>query len=165
MTAKNAAPTGHFWIKNRKGERFRCDTRFKAAENRSADPGKSVGELFLGWLGYAPLQHPLIRHPLNDLRFWGREFKYDESIACIRKGGIIPRKGKDALNNSNPVASTSTEPEERELLDDEQDEEVGEEVVQDESFDANWSGNLVCVADPFIVAKVRIFPSSGVIFA
>jgi len=43
--------------------------------------------------------------------------------------------------------------EEQELLDHEQDEEVEEEVVLDESFDADWSGNLMCVADPFIVTK------------
>ena len=104
------------------------------------------------------LLHSPIYYPLNDLRFWGQEFKYDESIACIRKGGVIPRKGKSALRAPNPVASTSTQPEERELLEDEQDEEGDEEVVQDELFDADWSRNLMCVADPFVVGKVGVLP-------
>ena len=51
------------------------------------------------------------------------------------------------------------QPEEQRLLDDEQDGEADEEVVPGESFDADWSENFVCVADPFIVAKVRVFPS------
>jgi hypothetical protein len=96
--------------------------------------------------------------PLTDLRFWGWEFKYDESVACIRKGGIIPRKGKSALKNPNPVASASAQPEVHELPDDEQDEDADEEIPE-ESFDADWSGNLMCVADPFIVGKVRVIPS------
>jgi len=88
------------------------------------------------------------------LRFWGREFNYDGSVACVRKGGITLRKGKNALKGPNPVASTSTQPEEQELLDDEWDEEADdEEVVQDESFNADWSRDFVCVADPFIVGK------------
>jgi hypothetical protein len=44
-------------------------------------------------------------------------------------------------------------------LNDEQDEEVDEDVMPDESFDADWSRNIMCVADPFIVAKVRILRS------
>ena len=102
------------------------------------------------------LLHPPIHHPLSDLRFWGREFKYDESVACIRKGGIILRKGKSALKGPNPVASTSTQPEEQELLDDERDEDSDEEVVQDESFNADWSRDLMCVADPFTISRVGV---------
>ena len=108
--------------------------------------------------------HPLIYYPLRDLRFWGREFRYDESVACIRKGGIIPRKSKSVLKDPNPVASTSTQPEEQESADDEQDEEADEEMVSDESFDADWSGNLMCVADPFIVTRVRVFSSLRLCF-
>jgi hypothetical protein len=59
----------------------------------------------------------------------------------------------------DPVASTSAQPEEHELLDGEQDED-GDEAIPDESVDADWSGDLMCVADPFIVGKVRIFTSS-----
>ena len=29
--------------------------------------------------------------------------------------------------------------------------------MRDESFDADWSRDIMCVADPFIVAKVRTF--------
>jgi len=106
-----------------------------------------------------PPLHPPICHPLNDLRFWGREFKYDEHVACVRKGGITLRKGKNALKGTNPVASTSTQPEEQELLDDEWDEDADGEVAQDELFNADWSRDLVCVADPFIVGKVGLLPS------
>lgn len=102
---------------------------------------------------------PLIYYPLSDLRFWGLEFDYTESVACIRKGGIIPRKGKGAPKNPNPVASTSTQPELQELMDDELDEEGDEEVVLEESFDADWSKDLMCVADPFIVMKARVLLS------
>jgi len=101
---------------------------------------------------------PLICCPLSDLRFWGWEFKYGESVACIRRGGIIPRKDRNVPKDPNPVTSTPKQPEEQELLDDEQDEEGGE-VVPDESFDADWSRNLMCVADPFALARVRVFPS------
>lgn len=101
--------------------------------------------------------HPPTRRSLSDLRFWGREFKYDESVACIRRGGIFPRKGKSVLKGPNPVASTSAQPEEQESLDDEWDEEV-DEVAQDESFNADWSRDLMCVADPFVVAKVGVLP-------
>lgn len=104
----------------------------------------------------SPLR-PLIYHPLSDLRFWGREFRYGESVVCVRRGGIIPRKGKNVLEDSNPVASTSTHPEEQESPDDEQDEEADEEIAPDESFNADWSGDLMCVADPFILTKVREF--------
>lgn len=100
-----------------------------------------------------------IPYPLSDLRFWGREFEYDESIACIRRGGIIPRKGKSARKGPNPIASTSTQLEEQQSLDDEQDEEAGEDVAHDESFDADWSRDLMCVADPFVAGKVSVFPS------
>lgn len=72
---------------------------------------------------------------------------------------MIPRKGKSALKNPNPAPSTSTQPEEQELPDDGQDEEADEDIVHDESFDADWSKNLMCVADPFVVAKVIVFPS------
>ena len=72
-------------------------------------------------------------------------------------GGIIPRRDKSARKDPDPVASTSARREEQELLDDEQDEET-EEVLLDGSFDADWSGNFICVADPFIVTKVRVFP-------
>jgi len=111
-----------------------------------------------------PLLRPPICHPLNDLRFWGREFKYDEHVACVRKGGITLRKGKNAPKGTNPVASTSMQLEEEELLDDEWDEEADEDVVQDElaqseSFNADWSRDFVCVADPFIVGKVGLLPS------
>lgn len=99
--------------------------------------------------------HVLLSHALSDLRFWGREFEYDKSAACVRKGGIVPRTGGGALKGQNLVASTSTQPEEQEPPDDEQDGEADEEVVQDESFDVDWSRNLMCVTDPFIVAKVR----------
>ena len=51
-STKSVSPTDHFWIKNRKGERFLCDTRFKEVENWSVDTGKSTGELFFEWLGY-----------------------------------------------------------------------------------------------------------------
>ena len=54
VPTKSAAPTDIFWIKSRKGERFRCDTRFKVVENWSVDPGKPTGELFFEWLRYAP---------------------------------------------------------------------------------------------------------------
>ena len=76
-------------------------------------------------------------------------------MACVRRGGIVPRKGKNALQKPNPVASTSKQSEEQGSPDDEQDEEGDEEVMRDESFDADWSRNIMCVADPFIVAKVR----------
>ena len=110
-------------------------------------------------------QNPFTCCQLSDLRFWGREFNYDESIACIRRGGIILRKGKSAPRDPNPIASTSKQPEEQELLDDDQDEEVDEEVVPDESFDADWSGDIMCVADPFIVSKARkSLPFTAVIF-
>jgi len=77
---------------------------------------------------------------------------------CIRKGGIIPRVGKSAPKGKDPVASTSTQPKEQEQPDDEQDEEADGEVVSDESFDPDWSGDLMCVADPFVVTKVRASP-------
>lgn len=79
---------------------------------------------------------------------------------CIRRGGVVPRKGNNARKSQHPVASTSKQVEEQEILDDEQDEEADEEVVPDESFDADWSRNFVCVADPFIVTKVRSHPPS-----
>jgi hypothetical protein len=63
-------------------------------------------------------------------------------------------QGQECTEGPNPVASTSTQPEEQELLDDEQDEEADGEVP-DESFDADWSEHLMCVADPFVVTKVR----------
>jgi len=66
--------------------------------------------------------------------------------------------GKSAPKGKNPVASTSTQPKEQESPDDEQDEEADGEVVPDESFDADWSGDLMCVADPFVVTKVRASP-------
>lgn len=78
----------------------------------------------------------------------------------MRMGGIVPRKGKSARKNQHPVASTSKQVEEQEFLDNEQDEEPNGEVVLDESFDADWSRNLMCVADPFIVTKVRSYASS-----
>jgi hypothetical protein len=104
-----------------------------------------------------PITFSLIHRPLSDLRFWGWEFEYDGSVACVRRGGVFPRKGKNALKDPNPVASTSVQPEEYELLDDEQDED-GDEAMPDETFDADWSRDFMCVADPFIVGKVRIFP-------
>ena len=79
----------------------------------------------------------------------------------MRRGGIIPRKGKSTPQNPNPAASTSGQIElELLLLDDEQDE-ADEEVVLDESFDADWSRNFMCVADPFVVAKVRGLANHG----
>jgi len=66
---------------------------------------------------------------------------------------MVPRKGNNARKNQHPVTSTSTQVEEQESLDDEQDEEADEEVVLDESFDADWSRNFICVADPFVVTK------------
>lgn len=120
-------------------------------------PGKPAGELFFEWLGYAPRNKHLLR-TLSDLRFWGSEIRYDESVACVRKGGIIPRVGKSAPKGKNPVASTSTQPKDQEPSDDEQDEGADGEVVPDESFDADWSGDLMCVADPFVVTKVRVSP-------
>ena len=95
-----------------------------------------------------------------DPRFWGYEFEYDKATACIRRGGIIPRRGKSAPQNSKPVASTSKRVERQEIPEDEQDEEVDGEIVPDESFDADWSRDLLCVADPFIVTKVRGISSS-----
>ena len=121
------------------------------------DTGKQASELLSEWLRYAPY-HPLIYCPLNNVRFWGWEFKYDESIACLRRGGIIPRKGKNVRKVPDPVTPTSAQPEEHELLDGEQDE--GDEAMPDGSADADWSRDLMCVADPFIVGKVRIFTSS-----
>ena len=44
-------------------------------------------------------------------------------------------------------------------MDDELDEEGDEEVVLEESFDADWSKDLMCVADPFIVMKARVLLS------
>jgi len=125
-------------------------------ENWSVDTGKPVGQLFFEWLRYVP-PNPLICRPLSDLRFWGWEIRYDESVACIRKGGIIPRTGKSALKGKGPATSTSTQPKEQEPPDDEQEEEA-DEVLPDESFDADWSRDLMCVADPFVVTKVRTFP-------
>ena len=55
MPAKGTTLRDHFWIKNRKGERFQCDTRFWATEDWSVDPGKSAGELLFEWLRYVPL--------------------------------------------------------------------------------------------------------------
>ena len=110
-----------------------------------------------------PITFSLIHRPLSDLRFWGWEFEYDGSVVCVRRGGIFPRKGKNALKDPNPVASTLVQPEEYELLDDEQDED-GDEVMPDETFDADWSRDFMCVADPFIVGKVRIFTSSPRLF-
>jgi hypothetical protein len=104
------------------------------------------------------LLHPAIYRLLTDLRFWGRKFRYDESVMCIRRSGIIPRKGKNALKDPNPIASTSTRPEEQEL-DEEQDEEADEDAMQDESFNADWSRDLMCVADPFVITKVGVLPS------
>lgn len=78
---------------------------------------------------------------------------------------MIPRKGKSALKNPNPVPSTSTQPEEQESPDDEQDEGADEEIVHDESFDADWSENPMCVVDPFVVAKVIVFSFAAVMFA
>lgn len=160
VPVRNIAPADHFWIKNRNGERFRCDTRFMAVENWSIDTGKSVGELFFEWLGYDSLRIHLNHCLLKDFRFWGWEFDYDECIVCIRRGGMVPRKGNNARKNQHPVVPTSTQVEEQESLDDEQDEEADEEVVPDESFDADWSRNFMCVADPFVVTKVRNHPSS-----
>lgn len=98
---------------------------------------------------------PLDYWLLSGLRFWGWEFDYNESVACIRRGGIVPRKGHSARKAHHAVASTSRRSEEHEFQDDEQDEETDGEVAPDESFDADWSGNHMCVADPFIVTKVR----------
>ena len=72
---------------------------------------------------------------------------------------MIPRKGKSAPKDPNSVPSTSTQLEAQEPPDDEQDEEADEEILHDESFDADWSRNPMCVADPFIVAKVIVFLS------
>lgn len=96
---------------------------------------------------------------LSDLRFWGWEFDYSESVACIRRGGIVSRKGNGTRKNQHPVASSSSQNEERDFLEDEQDEEADGDVVPDESFDADWSKDHMCVADPFIVTKVRSYPS------
>ena len=155
---ESASSTDHFWIKNKKGERFRCDTRFKTVENWSVDTGKSAGELFFEWLRHA-IFHSSVCRTLSGIRFWGREFKYDESVVCMRRGGMIPRKGKSAPKDPNSVPSTSTQLEAQEPPDDEQDEEADEEILHDESFDADWSRNPMCVADPFIVAKVIVFLS------
>jgi hypothetical protein len=97
---------------------------------------------------------------LSGLRFWGWEFDYDGSVACIRRGGIVPRKGSSARKNQDPVASTSNQIEEPEFLDYELDGEAGGEGMPDEPFDADWSRNFMCVADPFIVTKVRSHPTS-----
>ena len=105
-------------------------------------------------------RNSLICHPLSDLRFWGREFDHRESVACIRRGGIIPRKGRGALKNPIPVALALTQTRRQESMDGEREEEDGGEVVLGESFDADWSRDLMCVADPFIVPKVRVFPPS-----
>lgn len=137
ISTNSDSPADYFWIKNRKLERFRCDTRFKKAEDwERVNVGKAAGELFFEWLG-----------------FWGWKFDYAGTVACMRRGGIVPRKGKSTPQNPNPAASTSGQIElELLLLDDEQDE-TDEEVVLDESFDADWSRNFMCVADPFVVAK------------
>lgn len=55
VPTENAAPADHFWIKDRKGKRFRCDTRFGAMKTWSVHLGRSVGELFFEWLRYAPI--------------------------------------------------------------------------------------------------------------
>jgi len=158
VSTERAAPSDHFWMKNRKGERFRCDTRFKAMENWSVDPKKPAGQLFFEWLRCAPRNSLICRSP-SKLRFWGWEIRYDESVACIRRGGIIPRTGKSAPKGKNPVASTSTHPQLQEPPDDEQEEEADWEAVLDE-FDADWSGDSMCVADPFVVTKVSASPLS-----
>jgi hypothetical protein len=54
IPAETITSKDYFWIKNRKGERFRCDIRFKMVENWPKIPGKSTGELFLEWLRYDP---------------------------------------------------------------------------------------------------------------
>jgi hypothetical protein len=54
MSAEPITSRDYFWIKNRKGERFRCDTRFKIVENWPVIAEKSTGELFLEWLRYDP---------------------------------------------------------------------------------------------------------------
>ena len=108
------------------------------------------------WFTWAPLDERSLSH----FRFWGREFDYDGSVVCIRRGGVAPRKGNNARGSQQPVASTSERVGEQEFLDDEQEEETDGAVVQDESFNANWSKNFMCVADPFIVTKVGGPPSS-----
>ena len=149
MSGGNAAPADHFWIKDRNGQRIRCDTRFRAVESWSVSTGRSVGELFFEWLGYGPSGFLSTVRLLSDLSFWGREFDSDRSVACIRRGGIVPRLGKSARKNQNPAASK------QEFPDNEQDGEADEEAVVDESFNADWSRDLMCVADPFIETKVR----------
>lgn len=73
----------------------------------------------------------------------------------MRRGGIVPRKVKSTPQDLNPAASTSGQTEEELLLLDDEQDEADQEVVPDESFDADWSRNLMCVVDPFIIAKVR----------
>ena len=140
---------------------MRCDTRFRAVESWSVSTGRSVGELFFGWLWYDSSGFiPLNRRLLSDLRFWGWEFDSDRSVACIRRGGIVPRVGKSARKNQNPAPSTSNQVEEQEFLDYDKDGETDGEVVLDEPFNANWSRDLMCVADPFIDTKVSRHPLS-----
>ena len=55
-TKNNISPTTYFWIKNKKGERFRCDTRFKIVENWPIHTERPVGELFFEWLEYGALR-------------------------------------------------------------------------------------------------------------
>lgn len=86
-------------------------------------------------------------------------------MACVRKGGIILRKGKSARKGKNPVASTSAQPEVQELPDEDQEDEADGEALPDESFDPDWSRNFMCVADPFIVTKVRVSPFIAVMTA
>ena len=67
---------------------------------------------------------------------------------------MVPRTGKSVPKGKIPVASTSAHPQLQEPPDDGQDEEADGDVVPDE-FDADWSRDVMCVADPFVVTKVR----------
>jgi len=69
------------------------------------------------------------------------------------KGWDSPRKGNSARKNQDPVASTSNKIEEPEFMDYELGGEADGDGMPYEPFDADWSRNLMCVADPFIVTK------------
>jgi len=154
---QGCCPNGLLLDKEQKRREIPMRYSIHGSGNPTGGRGKTNRRVIFRVAQACSLWHPFIRCPLTNHRFWGQEFEYDKAVVCISRGGIIPRKGKSALKDPNPVASTSKQHEEQELLDDEQDEEA-DEAAPDESFDADWSGNLICVADPFIVAKVKVFP-------
>ncbi|KAF8576340.1 hypothetical protein K439DRAFT_1640587 [Ramaria rubella] len=69
------AKRGFFWVRTRKKDSVRCDTRFSIGQDWSPKSQMDLGEALTGWFS-----------------FMGRELDYSEDLLNIRAGGLIKRR-------------------------------------------------------------------------